>query len=269
VIVWIPIFTRLKPGEASSAIGLPNTKDGYVQMSFFRSIKQRLLRLSDGAPASAGTRFYSQTGEDAILAHLLFDQDSGFYVDVGAFHPIKYSNTYYFYRRGWTGINIEPTPGQIDLFRRERPRDINLAFAVGRASGPICLTTFDDPAVNSADKHMIDRHINTGRFHPTGEISVEAYPLAEILETYMPPGKALTFLSVDVEGMELEVLQSHDWDRFRARFIAVEWVEPLSAKSAISSGVHRFLDQHKYELICKTPATLIFCEREIADAASR
>jgi FkbM family methyltransferase len=101
---------------------------------------------------------------------------------------------------------------------------------------------FNDPAVNSADKQMIDRHINTGQFHPTGEIVVEAHPLAEILETYMPPAKELTFLSVDVEGMELEVLESNHWDRFRPRFVAMEWLEPPSVKQAISSGVHRFLE---------------------------
>jgi FkbM family methyltransferase len=238
-------------------------------MSLLRCVKQRLLRLARRAWDSDGARFYSQTGEDAILSHLLFGHDVGFYVDVGAFHPIIYSNTYYFYRRGWTGINIEPTPGQIDLFKRERPRDINLAFAVAKARRAIRLTTFNDPAVNSAEKQMINRHISSGRFHPTGEIVVEAYPLAEILETYMPHGKDLTFLSVDVEGMELDVLESHDWDRFRPRFVAVEWLEPPSVRAAISSNVHRFLEQQKYELICKTPATLIFCESETASAGTQ
>jgi FkbM family methyltransferase len=231
-----------------------------IQMNFLERVKQRLLRLADGA------RFYSQTGEDAILAHLLFGHDSGFYVDVGAFHPIKYSNTYYFYQRGWTGINIEPTPGQTDLFKKLRPRDINLACAVGRVRGRVRLTTFNDPAVNSADDQMIHRHTNSGRFQPTGEIVVEAYPLAEILETHMPLEKDLTFLSVDVEGMELDVLESNDWDRVRPRFVAVEWLEPPSVKGAVSSGVHHFLEQQEYELICKTPATLIFCESEAAES---
>ena len=81
----------------------------------------------------------------------------------------------------------------------------------------------------------------------------------------MPPGKELTFLSVDVEGMELDVLKSHNWDRFRPRFVAVEWLEPLSVKSVIASDVHRFLEQQKYELICKTPLTLIYCASEIGD----
>ena len=235
-------------------------------MNLLKRIRPRLLRLLGGARDADGTTFYSQTGEDAILAHLLFGCDSGFYVDVGAFHPVTLSNTYYFYQRGWMGINIEPTPGQIALFKKLRPRDINLASAVSRARGRIRLTTFNEPAVNSADKQMIDRHIKTGQFHPTGEIVVEAYPLAEILENYIPPGKELTFLSVDVEGMELEVLESNDWDRFRPRFIAVEWLEPPSVKVAMSTGVHDFLEQQEYELICKSPATLIFCESETADS---
>ena len=238
-------------------------------MNLLQRVKQRLLRLTDGARVADGTRFYSQTGEDAILAQLLFGHDSGFYVDVGAFHPIKYSNTYYFYRRGWMGINIEPTPGQTDLFKKLRPRDINLACAVSRARGRVVLTTFNDPAVNSANKQMIDRHIETGQFHPTGEILVESYPLAKILETYMPSGRHLTFLSVDVEGMELEVLESHDWGRLRPHFIAVEWLAPPSVKEAISSDVHRFLEQQEYELICKTPATLIFCDSEAEDSGSK
>ena len=83
-----------------------------------------------------------------------------------------------------------------------------------------------------------------------------------ILETHMPPAKELTFLSVDVEGMELEVLESNHWDRFCPRFVAVEWLEPPSVKQAISSCVHRFLEQQKYEFICKTPLTLIFCDAE-------
>lgn len=227
-------------------------------MSLRQRTKQRLLRLLGDTRASQGTCFYSQTGEDAILAHLLFDHHSGFYVDVGAFHPIQYSNTYYFYRRGWMGINIEPTAGQIDLFKNLRPRDINLACAVAKTEGPIHLTTFDDTALNSAKEQMIDRHVRTWQLRTTGEIVVEAYPLANILETYIPPGKELTFLSVDVEGMELDVLESNDWERFRPRFVAVEWLEPLSVESATASDLHGFLKQQKYELICKTPLTLIY-----------
>jgi FkbM family methyltransferase len=227
-------------------------------MSLLQRTKQRLVSLRDSVWFPGGTRFYSQSGEDGILAHLLYGHSPGFYVDVGAFHPVTLSNTYYFYQKGWMGINIEPTPGQIGLFKKLRPRDINLACAVAKTEGQIHLTTFDDAALNSAKKQMIDRHVRTWQLRTTGQIVVAAYPLAKILKNYMAPDRELSFLSVDVEGMELDVLESNDWDRFRPRFVAVEWLEPLSVKSAISSDVHGFLEQQKYELICKTPLTLIY-----------
>src|SRR3989344_4572766 len=75
-----------------------------------------------------GKRSYSQSGEDMILRSIFDDKKEGFYVDVGAFHPKLYSNTYYFYKRGWRGINIEPNPGANFGIRKG---DINLKCGIG------------------------------------------------------------------------------------------------------------------------------------------
>jgi FkbM family methyltransferase len=69
---------------------------------------------------------YAQEGEDVLLDRLLAKQTDGFYVDVGAHHPKRFSNTHYFYMRGWSGINIEPNPVVVGSFRQMRRRDINL-----------------------------------------------------------------------------------------------------------------------------------------------
>ena len=74
---------------------------------------------------------YSEYYEDLILYLLLFDIEKGFYIDVGAYDPIQVSVTKFFYLKGWRGINIEPLPGKIELFQKERPNDINLQLAVG------------------------------------------------------------------------------------------------------------------------------------------
>ncbi|WP_233706612.1 FkbM family methyltransferase, partial [Helicobacter marmotae] len=76
---------------------------------------------------------YSIEGEDRILSALMGDKEgkSGFYVDVGAHHPFRYSNTYLFYTWGWMGINIDATPGSMAAFRKHRPRDINIECAIG------------------------------------------------------------------------------------------------------------------------------------------
>src|SRR5581483_2050578 len=73
---------------------------------------------------------YSQEGEDLIASRLFDGKANGFFVDVGAHHPIRHSNTYLLYRRGWRGINIDATPGSMAAFRRLRPEDINIECLV-------------------------------------------------------------------------------------------------------------------------------------------
>jgi len=73
---------------------------------------------------------YSQEGEDLILERFFEGMNTGFYVDVGAFHPKRFSNTYIFYKKGWHGINIDARPGSMKLFNFVRPRDINLEIPI-------------------------------------------------------------------------------------------------------------------------------------------
>ena len=73
---------------------------------------------------------YSQEGEDMILQRLFEKQKTGFYVDVGAHHPRRFSNTYFFYKKGWCGINIDAMPNSMKRFNRSRPRDINIEKAI-------------------------------------------------------------------------------------------------------------------------------------------
>ena len=65
------------------------------------------------------TNFYSQFGEDKILNELIPNKfTNGFYVDVGCFHPKKYSNTYILFRRGWRGINIDMEDSDSDIISK-------------------------------------------------------------------------------------------------------------------------------------------------------
>lgn len=78
-----------------------------------------------------GTRVsYSQDGEDTLVASIIRDK-AGVYVDVGAYHPILYSNTYALYRQGWNGIVIDPNIALRPLYSIWRPRDIFVDSGVG------------------------------------------------------------------------------------------------------------------------------------------
>src|SRR4030042_4646353 len=65
---------------------------------------------------------YSQDGEDIVLASFYEEKPGykGFYVDVGALNPLRFSNTQYFYEKGWRGINIDATPGSMKEFNEIR-----------------------------------------------------------------------------------------------------------------------------------------------------
>ena len=78
---------------------------------------------------------YSQEGEDMVLERIFAGKKGGFYVDVGAHHPRRFSNTYFFYRKGWKGINIEPNPEAIHAFQSDRKRDTNLQCGISDRPG--------------------------------------------------------------------------------------------------------------------------------------
>jgi hypothetical protein len=74
---------------------------------------------------------YSKNKEDQYLKKVFGKKTNGIYLDVGAFHPYRFSNTYLLYRKGWSGINVDINKESIDLFNIARPQDVNLNIAIG------------------------------------------------------------------------------------------------------------------------------------------
>src|SRR4051812_7051515 len=99
---------------------------------------------------------WAQEGEDLVLRRFFEGQRQGFYIDVGAHHPHRFSNTYFFYRRGWRGINTDPMPGCMDAFRIHRPEDINLEIAVSNRSD-MTYFMFNDAALNGLCAEVAER----------------------------------------------------------------------------------------------------------------
>lgn len=184
-------------------------------------------------------QYFSQHGEDVIVDSIFRYVDSGFYVDCGAYHPFRGSNTYLLYRRGWTGINIEPHPDQYPLFSRFRTRDININCAVDQNEG---MATFVLDRVYSGFD-TLDRAKSTGADPDARKIKVRTIPLAQILAENAPE-KKIHFLSVDCEGSDLRVLESNDWNRFRPLIVCVEdqYFNPGNKMSLFMKQVgYRFL----------------------------
>ena len=159
--------------------------------------KQLIKKLLRYPTREIFTRSYSQEGEDLILKSMFEDRGrghKGFYVDVGALHPYRLSNTAFFYEKGWSGINIEPTPTAIELFKKHRPRDINLNLGVGNGTAELTFYCFDEPALNSFSKELSEERHNTSKFKITGEVKIPISPLSVILDEHLPKSKGYEIL---------------------------------------------------------------------------
>lgn len=179
-----------------------------------------------------------------ILRHLLgSDKMGGFYVDVGAFHPTLFSNTYFFYLNGWRGINVEARRNSKKLFDRIRPRHVNLELGVSAESGEMTYYFIgENSPMNSFSRDFLEDIDMLGAVKQ--EIPVPMRPLSQILERHLPNLQVIDFLNVDVEGHDFVVLESNDWERFRPKFVVVEdeYVNPRE------SPIIQMMESHGYEM---------------------
>jgi FkbM family methyltransferase len=200
---------------------------------------------------------YSQDGEDMILRRLFEGQKQGFYIDVGAHHPYRFSNTCYFYRRGWRGINIDPNFDGIEAFRRGRPSDLNICVGVSDTANSLDFYVFNEPALNTFDAAVAAERARLPGYRLLETRSVAVRRLDDILCEHLPSDQQIDFLSIDVEGMDLTVLRSNDWRRFRPRFMLVEAHE-RTVFAAENDPINVFAVAVGYRLIAKTLNTLIY-----------
>ena len=147
---------------------------------------------------------YAQNYEDVLLNRLFPDRPGGFYIDVGAYHPVFDSVTKLFYERGWQGVNIEPIPSMFELLADDRPRDVNLHMGLSNLEGN--LTFYEVPAEMGsstfAEEHAEGLRRKGLRLE---ERSIPVTTLARVCEQYA--GQTIDFLKIDVESHEREVLE--------------------------------------------------------------
>lgn len=198
---------------------------------------------------------YSQFGEDILIDFLTRGQNQGFYIDVGAFHPIALSNTYALYERGWRGINLDARVGAVNVFNAYRPRDINLGLAVSDACGRQPLYVFHRPEYTTLDAAVAKCLQQQGHILKA-TLEVPVTTLAQVCEQNLPAETTVDFLNIDVEGIDERVLHGNDWDRCRPRVIALER-HALSLEDVCSDTSVEFLSNLGYEAVGKCGPTIV------------
>ena len=226
---------------------------------------------------------YAQNYEDVLLNRLFPDRPGGFYIDVGACHPVFHSVTKLFYERGWQGINIEPVPRMFELLADARPRDVNLHMGLSNLEGNLTFYEVPDEIGSStfAEEHAEGLR---RKGHRLEERSILVTTLARVCELYA--GETIDFLKIDVESHEREVLEGglgplpaacrldrghstgHEYSLLRAMgadsprsrlpFRLLRWTQPLlypRRGSPVSSAAQRASEHLRRVRAVRVPST--------------
>jgi FkbM family methyltransferase len=202
---------------------------------------------------------YAQFGEDIALRELFGRRRTGFYVDVGCYHPRKFSNTYALHRRGWHGINVDMEEEKIRLFKVARPHDCNVVAAVSDA--PRTVRMYRNRAFGL--QTTIDETLAVEQLgHLDGTsgcevVDVTARTLEDIVARSPFATEPIDLLSIDAEGHDLQVLRSLDIGRRRPEVIVVE-DHNRDIEAILEGELYNLLTSHGYRLHSWPVPSLIF-----------
>jgi FkbM family methyltransferase len=211
---------------------------------------------ADAKPASSGlscpvrgnfdpaSGYFSQFYEDYILSYVLKDAKTGNYIDVGANDPNVNSVTKYFYQKGWHGVDVEPNPDMVKLLRQYRPDDYVAPVGASDKSGKLTFYNFTTiPGLSTFDKSIALEHTKAGiKFE---ELNIPIDTLNNILAKTDKVTGPFTFMNVDVEGFEREVLLGLDFKKYPADIILAESTAP-ETENATYHGWEKILDDNGY-----------------------
>ncbi len=175
---------------------------------------------------------WSQAGEDLVINEILNNVNRGRYLDIGAHHPSRFSVTRHLFQKNWSGVNVDANQDLLANFIKKRPTDINLNYCVG-IEKVYRITIFKEPAISTIEATWVSRFMDEG--NQVLEVrDVPGISLRRLIEENFQTG-GLDFLNVDIEGADLEALESAEFNSLSFR-LWPNWVL-LEAKAPISRAV--------------------------------
>lgn len=195
-----------------------------------------------------------------ILSIATFPKPRGFYIDVGAYHPWRASNTYKLYLRGWSGLTVKPNPAVRRLFRRYRPRDIHVSEGIAETDENLIYRQFRDTQLNTFSAELASEYELKGA-RRAGEIRVPCRPLQAVIDQYAR-NKRIDLLSVDCEGFDQVVLKTLDFSRSRPTVILVEDFAAFESLSVgkTKSEIEHLLRVRGFAPVCQAVLSTLYVD---------
>lgn len=165
---------------------------------------------------------FTQHGEGVFLQEWFKEKSDGFYIDIGASHPFRISNTYGLYELGWHGIAIDPIPEFEPMYKKLRPRDKFLNIGVGPKKGSFVYFELIPSVLSSFDADVVENLITSKKATLLRETKIDVIKPNQLFENYAQD-QHIDFLSIDVEGLDLQILEAIDFSSYRPSLICVEF----------------------------------------------
>jgi FkbM family methyltransferase len=207
--------------------------------------------------SSRNLESHGQTGEDRIISKFFLNEDFT-YIDIGSGEPILRSNSYLFYKAGKSGILVDPLRSNKILSVMIRPRDTFIQSLVGISPGVRTFWEFHDYEYSSMDGEVVSELVQSGKARIKSTKNVEVMTLSKVVEQLKSPNIPW-FLSVDVEGADLEVIKSYDFLQNRPRLICIEDHVYVNRGSSVQ---HEYLTNLNYTLVDQTTLSLIYLDTQ-------
>lgn len=205
---------------------------------------------------------YSQEGEDMILRRIFENKDVGFYIDVGAHHPKRFSNTYYFYKKGWNGINIDAMPNSMKAFDKFRKRDINIEAAISNVKSTLTYYEFNETALNGFSKDISLTRSKLESYSIVNSYPITTKTLNEVLDMFSKEIlKEIDFITIDVEGLDFNVLKSLDLNKYKPNLILIEILSE-TLEDVVDNEISFHLKKFGYKIYAKSFNTVFYISEE-------
>ena len=205
---------------------------------------------------------YSSYGEDIFINSFFKNKKKGFYLDVGAYHPLHGSNTYLLYKKkNWEGINIDVNSLSIELFEKARKKDLNINIGISNKKGVVKLYFRKQiNMLNTLSKKMAKANFRNG----FQEKKIKTNTLNNILNRSKYRNKKIDFFNLDVEGNELNVLKSLNFKKYQPSLICVEihnheeMFNHINTDYLKRNPINKFLIKKKYKIVWSNKFSYIY-----------
>ena len=200
--------------------------------------------------------YWSQEGEDILVKRIFANKKNGFYVDIGAHHSSRLSNTYKLYKENyWNGVNIDPSLSSYLDLKKKRKRDININVGISDKKEILKFYYFNEGALNTFSLKKKNQLKLNYKLKKTERIQCQK--LSDILDGCLKNNIKIDLLTIDTEGHDLKVLKSNNWNKYLPDYIIVE-ISSSTLDEIIKHSITKFLNKRQYRIYSKLHKSVIF-----------